>query len=122
VRHSYIVGIRNFLIIAAIAGLGTFWREGLGVTESVLNQVLLVVMVIGFAGMGYRYFRENRLKWLVIKPALRALIVVCALGIVFLVVAGPLVLGDSVGGAGLIALVAALGLTIVWIVVQSRKY
>jgi hypothetical protein len=121
-RHRYIAGIRNFLIIAAIAGLGTFWREGLGVTESVLSQILLVVMVIGFAGMGYQYFRENRLKWLVIKPLLRVVIAICALGIVFLVVLGPRLLGDSVGGAGLIALVAALGLTIVWIVVQSRRY
>ena len=42
--------------------------------------------------------------------------------IVFLVVAGPWLLGDRISMAGIWALVAALGLIIGWIVYQSRRY
>ncbi len=121
-RHRRITAIRNFLILAAVAGIGTFWQEGLGATSDLVSQLLLVAMVLGFGLMGYQYFRENKLKWLVIKPVLRGAIVLCSVGILFLAVAGDRLLGDRIGGAGVIALVAVLALTIVWIVAQSRKY
>jgi len=117
-----LVGIRNFLILAAISALGLVWGGGLGATATLLNQIFLVLFLAVLILMAYRYFRENRLKWLVIKPALRAVIVACAAGIVFLVVAGPALLADRISIAGVWALVAALGLAIGWIVYQSRRY
>jgi hypothetical protein len=117
-----LVAIRNFLILAAVACIGLVWGEGLGAGATILNQVFLVLFVAALALMGYRYFRENSLKWLVIKPALRGVIIACAVGIVFLVAAGPALLADSITTAGIWALVAALGMVIVWIVYQSRRY
>ncbi len=114
--------IRNFLILAAVSSIGLVWSEGLGATSVALNQVILVVFLAVLALMGYRYFRENQLKWLVIKPWLRGVVVVCAAAIVFLVAAGPTLLSDRISGGALVALVAALGLVIVWIVYQSRRF
>lgn len=117
-----LVAIRNFVILGAIACIGFVWDEGLGAGVVTLNQIFLVVVLAALALMGYRYFRENKLKWLVIKPALRGVIIACALGIVFLVAAGPALLADTIGGLGVVALVLALSLLIVWIVYQSRRY
>ena len=116
------VAIRNFLILAVVSALGLVWDSGLGATATLLNQIFLVLFLAVLALMGYRYFRENRLKWLVIKPALRVVMILCAAGIVFLVVAGPALLSERISLAGIWALVAALGLVIVWIVYQSRRY
>lgn len=117
-----LVAIRNFLILAALACIGLVWGEGFGSAATALNQIFLVLFLVAAVALGVRYFRENRLKWLVIKPVLRGVIVVCAAGIVFLVAAGPTVLGDRISTGGIWALVAALGLIIVWIVYQSRRY
>jgi hypothetical protein len=117
-----LVAIRNVLILAAVASLGLVFDGGLGAAADAVNQVLLVVFLAALALMGYRYFRENRLKWLVIKPLLRGVIILCAAGIVFLVAAGPFLLGDTLSAGAIWALVAALGLVIVWIVYQSRRY
>lgn len=117
-----LVAIRNFLILAAVAALGVVWSDGLGATASLLNQIFLVLFLAALVLMAYRYFRENRLKWLVIKPVLRVLIIVAGAAIVFLVVAGPTLLADRISLAGVWALVAALGLLIGWIVYQSRRY
>lgn len=116
------VAIRNFLILAAVACLGLVWGEGLGAGVVALNQIVLVLVVAALALMGYRYFRENRLKWLVIKPVLRGAIIACGVGILFLVAAGPALLADTISTAGVWALVVALGLVIVWVVYQSRRY
>lgn len=117
-----LVAIRNFLILAAVACLGLVWGEGLGAGANALNQIFLVFFLAALVLIGYRYFRENSLKWLVIKPLLRGVIIVCALGIVFLVAIGPFVLADSLSTAGVWALVIVLGLAIVWIVQRSRRY
>ncbi len=117
-----LVGIRNFLILAAVACLGFVWDNGLGAGAVALNQIFLVIVLAALVLMGYRYFRENHLKWLVIKPALRGVVVACAVGIVFLVAVGPVLLADSISTAGVWALVMALGLVIIWIVYRSRRY
>jgi hypothetical protein len=117
-----LVAIRNFLILAAVACIGLVWGNGLGAGVVALNQIFLVLVVAAVALMGYRYFRENHLKWLVIKPVLRGVIIACAVGIVFLVVAGPALLADTISTAGVWALVVALSLVVVWIVYQSRRY
>lgn len=110
------------MILAAVSALGLVSDSGLGATATLLNQIFLVIFLAALALLGYRYFRENRLKWLVIKPALRAVIVLCAAGIVFLVLAGPSLIADRISLAGIWALAAALGLVIIWIVYQSRRY
>ena len=116
-----LVAIRNFLILAAIAALGVVFDRGLGATRTAINQIFLVVFLAFLVLIGYRYFRENRLKWLVIKPALRAVIIVCAVAIVAIVVLAVF-FADRISYAGVWALAAALGLVIVWIVSQSRRY
>jgi amino acid transporter len=116
------VAIRNFLILAVVASLGLVWSDGLGASETALSQIMLVLFLAALALMAYRYFRENRLKWLVIKPWLRGVIIACAVGIVFLVAAGPALLADTISTGGVFLLVAALVLIIVWIVYQSRRY
>lgn len=121
-HHRRIVAVRNFVILAAVACIGFVWGDGLGAGAAFLNQVFLVLVLAALVLMGYRYFRENKLKWLVIKPALRGVIIACAVGIVFLVVAGPALLADSISTAGIWALVIALSLVVVWIVSQSRRY
>ncbi len=117
-----LVAIRNFLILAAVACLGLVWGEGLGASAVALNQIFLVLFLTALVLIGYRYFRENSLKWLVIKPLLRGIVIACALGIVFLVAAGPWVLAGTISTAGVWALVVVLGLVIVWIVQRSRRY
>ena len=55
------------------------WSEGLGASETALSQIMLVIFLAVLALMAYRYFRENQLKWLVIKPWLRGVIIACVL-------------------------------------------
>ncbi len=117
-----LIAIRNFLILAAVASLGLVWGEGLGASANALNQIFLVFFLAALVLIGYRYFRENSLKWLVITPLLRGIVIACAVGIVFLVVAGPAVLAGTISTAGVWALIAALGVVIVWIVYRSRRY
>ncbi len=117
-----LVAVRNFLILAAVACLGLVWGEGLGASAVALNQIFLVFFLAALALIGYRYFRENSLKWLVIKPLLRAIVIACAVGIVVLVVLGPWVLADAISTAGVWALIAVLGTVIVWIIYRSRRY
>lgn len=117
-----LLALRNFAILAAVASLGLVWGDGLGASARALNQLFLVLFLAAVVLIGFRYFRENKLKWLVIKPWLRGVIIACAAGIVFLVAAGPALLGDSLGTTGIWASVAVLGLVIGWIVYQSRKY
>ena len=121
-RRRRLDAVRNFLILVAISSLGVIWGDGFGAAATLVNQIALVLFLAFLVVVGYRYFRENQLKWLVIKPALRAVIIACAAGIVFLVAAGPALLADRISLAGVWALIAVLGLVILWIIVQSRKY
>lgn len=118
-RHATL--IRNFAILAAVTTLFTFWGDGLDATSTAVNQIALIVFAVGLFGLGYQYFRDNRLKWLVIKQPLRIVIVACAVTIVALIVLGPWLLADYVSLGAVWALAAALALVIVWIVVQSRR-
>lgn len=116
------VGVRNFVIIAAIAGLVFVSQEGFGavaVSSELIIQVLFVAALIAF---GYNYFRQNELAWLVLKPWQRYLIIACAIGIAFLLIAGFPLLGDRLTPLGVIALAAVLALVIVWVVRESRRF
>ena len=116
------VGVRNFLIIAGIAAIGVVWQEGFGTLAVGAEQIFLVLFVFGLAAFGYNYFRQNELAWLVLKPWQRALIVICGVGIAFLVIAGFPLLGDRLSPLGVLALMAALVLVIVWVVRESRRF
>ena len=116
------VGVRNFAIIAAIAGLVFVSQEGFGsaaLTGSLIIQVIFVAALIAF---GYNYFRQNQLAWLVLKPWQRYAIIACSIGIAFLLIVGFPLLGDRLTPLGVVALIAALGLVIVWVVRESRRF
>ena len=116
------IGVRNFLIIAGIAALGVIWQEGFGTLAVGAEQIFLVLFVFGLIAFGYNYFRQNELAWLVLKSWQRTTIVVCAVGIAFLVIAGFPLLGDRLSPLGVLALIAALVLVIVWVVRESRRF
>ena len=116
------VGVRNFLIIAGIAALGVIWQEGFGTLAVGAEQIFLVLFVFGIIAFAYNYFRQNELAWLVLKPWQRTLIVVCGVGIAFLVIAGFPLLGDRLTPLGVLALIAVLVLVIVWVVRESRRF
>ncbi len=120
-NRRWITALRNGAILAAVTTLFTLWGDGLDATSTAVNQVALVIFAVVLASLGFRYFRDNRLKWLVIKRPLRVVIIICAAAIVALITVGPWVLGDRVSLGVIWALAAALALLIVWIVVQSRR-
>jgi hypothetical protein len=114
------VGVRNFVIIAAIAALGVVWQRGFDAIAISINQVITVIFVAVMALFAYRYFRENRLAWLVLRPWQRAVIVTAGVAIVALVVLYPYA-AERLTVAGFFALLAALALLIVWVVRESRR-
>jgi len=114
------VAVRNFLIIAAIAGLGVVWREGFSAIAVSANQVITVIFVAVLALFGYSYFRQNRLAWLVLKPWQRTVIIAAGIAIVALVIGYPWAT-ERLTAAGFFALLAALALLIVWVVRESRR-
>jgi hypothetical protein len=116
------VAVRNFLIIAAIAGVALVWEKGFAAIAISANQIITVLFVAALAAFAYGYFRQNRLAWLVLKPWQRLVIVVAGLGIAFLVIFGFSLLGDRLSSVGVIALIAALVLVIVWVLRESRRF
>ena len=101
-------GVRNFLIIAAIAGIVLVWQEGFGALAVSAERIILVLFVAALAVFGYNYFRQNQLAWLVLKPWQRAVIIIAGLGIAFLLIAGFPLLEDRLTPLGVLALIAAL--------------
>lgn len=116
------VGVRNFLIIAAIAGLVLVWQEGFGAIAVSAQRIILVLFVAALAAFGYNYFRQNQLAWLVLKTWQRWVIIVAGVGIAFLLIGGFPLLGDRLTPLGVLALIAALVLLIVWTVRESRRF
>ncbi len=116
------VGVRNFLIIAAIAGLVFVSQEGFGATAVSAELILQVLFVAALIAFGYNYFRQNELAWLVLKPWQRYVIIICGIGIAFLLIGGFPLLGDRLTPLGVIALIAVLVLVIVWVVRESRRF
>lgn len=116
------VGVRNFLIIAGVAALVLVSQEGFSAVAVGTEQILLVVFVFAIAAFAYNYFRQNQLAWLVLKPWQRGLIIGCGIGIALLVLVGFPFLGDRLTPLGVIALIGALVLVIVWVVRESRRF
>lgn len=116
------VGVRNFLIIAALAGLVFVSQEGFGATAGSLSLIVQVLFVAAIIAFAYNYFRQNTLAWLVLKPWQRYVILACGVGIVALLLVGFPLLGDRLTPLGVIALIAVLVLIIVWVVRESRRF
>ncbi|MEW6582771.1 MAG: hypothetical protein AB1416_08425 [Actinomycetota bacterium] len=115
-------GIRNFLIIAAIAGLVLVWEKGFTSIAVSANQIITVIFVAAMIAWGYNYFRQNRLAWLVLKPWMRTVIIVAGAGIAFLLIGGFPLLGDRLTPLGVVALIVALALVILWVIRESRRF
>jgi hypothetical protein len=116
------VGVRNFLIIAGIAGIVLVWDEGFGSIAVSAQQIIFVLFVAALIVFAYGYFRQNQLAWLVLKPWQRYVIIAAGIGIAFLLIGGFPLLEDRLTPLGVIALIAALGLLIVWVVRESRRF
>jgi hypothetical protein len=116
------IAVRNFLIIAAIAGVALVWERGFEAIAISASQIITVLFVAALAAFAYGYFRQNRLAWLVLKPWQRIVVVVAGLGIAFLVIFGFSLLGDRLSPLGVIALIAVLVLLIVWVLRESRRF
>lgn len=113
--------LRNAAILVAIAFIFTFLGDGISLTNGLVSQLVLIAFVTGLAVFAIQYFRENQLKWLVIKRPLRGVIIACAALIAFLALFGRPVLGDVMSPGTMWMFEIALVLVIAWIVVQSRR-
>jgi cbb3-type cytochrome oxidase subunit 3 len=116
------VGLRNFLIIAAIAGLAVVWESGFSSLAVSANQIITIIFVVAMIAFAYNYFRQNKLAWLVMKKWMRVTIIVAGLGIAFLIVAGFELFSDRLSPLGVLALIIALALLIVWVLRESRRF
>ncbi len=114
------VGVRNFLIIAGIAGLVFVSQEGFGATAGSLSLIIQILFVAAIIAFAYNYFRQNQLAWLVLRPWQRYVIIACGIAIAALVIGFPY-FDDRLTPLGVIALMAALVLVVVWIVRESRR-
>lgn len=115
------VGVRNFLIIAAVAGLVFVSQEGFGDTAGAANLIIQVIFIAVLIAFAYNYFRRNELAWLVLKPWQRYVIIASIVGIAVLLL-GFRFLDDRLTPLGVLALIAVLVLVIVWVVRESRRF
>jgi hypothetical protein len=116
------VAVRNILIVMAIAGLVFVSQQGFGAAVVTLNRIILVLFVVGLAVFAYQYFRSNDLAWYIIPSWRRKVIVACCIGIGLLLLVGFPLLSPVITPLGVIALMGALVLVIVWIVRESRRF
>lgn len=115
------VAIRNIAIVLAIAGLVFVSETAFGSLAGGIQQIISVLFLAMLAWVAYRYFSANQLAWYVIPRWQRHVLIGCAAAIVLLVALGFPLLGDAITPLGVIALIAALVLVMVWIVRESRR-
>jgi hypothetical protein len=97
------------------------WERAFTVAIATASQVISILFVVAMLAAGVAYFRRNQLAWLVLRPWQRVAIVLAALAIAFLLVAGYPLLADRITPLGFLALIVALGLSIWWIIRSSRR-
>jgi hypothetical protein len=114
-------GVRNAIIIFGIAALGVVFSRLFAAVVVTGSQIISVLFVIAILAAGVAYFRRTPLAWLALKPWQRVVVVTAALAIAFLVLAGYPLVSDRITPLGFLALIAALGLLIWWIVRSSRR-
>jgi hypothetical protein len=115
-------GIRNLIIILALAALVfVSERSFLAVVVSI-NEIVTVLFLAAVATFAYRYFKSNELAWLVIPSWQRKVIIGCGVAIALLVLVGFPLLSPILSSLGVLALIVALVIVVVWIVRESRRF
>ena len=115
-------GIRNLVIMLALAGL-VFVSERTFLTVAIsINQIITVLFLVAIVVFAYQYFRANELAWYVIPPWQRKVIIACGIGIAALVLVGFQFLAPAITTLGVLALIAVLAVVIIWIIRESRRF
>jgi hypothetical protein len=116
------VGVRNLVIILALAGLVLVSQNGFAAIAVSINQVITVLFVAGMGVFAYQYFRSNDLAWYIIPAWQRKAIILCGIAIAALIIVCFPLLSPRITALGVLALIAALILIVVWIVRESRRF
>ncbi len=115
-------GIRNLVIMLALAGL-VFVSERTFLTVAIsINQIITVLFLVAIVVFAYQYFRANELAWYVIPSWQRKVIIACGIGIAALVLVGFQLLAPAITTLGVLALIAVLAVVIIWIIRESRRF
>ncbi|MFN8110697.1 MAG: hypothetical protein U0Y82_12760 [Thermoleophilia bacterium] len=115
-------GVRNLIIVLALAAVVYGLQAKANVVAVSLGQIITVLFLAAVIVFAYHYFREHELAWLVIPSVHRRLIVACAIGIVLLLTVGFPLLAPYITSLGVVALAAALGVAIAWMIRESRRF
>jgi hypothetical protein len=116
------VGIRNLVIMLALAGLVFVSQRTFLAFAVSINQIITVLFLVGLAVFAYQYFRANELAWYVIPAWQRKVIIGCGIGIALLVLLGFPLLAPVITSLGVLALIGVLAVVIVWIIRESRRF
>jgi hypothetical protein len=115
-------GIRNLVIMLALAGL-VFVSERTFLSVAVsINQIITVLFLVAILVFAYQYFRANELAWYVIPSWQRKVVILCGIGIAALVLVGFQLLAPTITTLGVLALIGVLAVVIVWIIRESRRF
>ena len=115
-------GIRNLVIMLALAGL-VFVSQRTFLTVAVsINQIITVLFLVAIAVFAYQYFRANELAWYVIPSWQRKVVIACGIGIAALVLVGFSLLAPIITSLGVLALIAVLAVVVIWIIRESRRF
>jgi hypothetical protein len=115
-------GIRNLVIMLALAGL-VFVSQRTFLTVAVsINQIITVLFLVAIVVFAYQYFRANELAWFVIPSWQRKVVIACGIGIAALVLVGFRLLAPIITTLGVLALIAVLAVVIIWIIRESRRF
>jgi hypothetical protein len=115
-------GIRNLVIMLALAGLVFVSQRSFLAVAVSINEIITVLFLVGLAVFAYQYFRANELAWFVIPSWQRKVIILCAIGITVLVLVGFSLLAPVITSLGVLALIAILAVVIIWIIRESRRF
>lgn len=113
--------VRNLAIVLGIAALGVIWRTGFGEAGKAISQAISVLFVVAIGYALYRYFTSNTLTWYAIPRIRRYVFVACGVGLAVVLLFGFPLLQPHVGAFGVVAILTALALTMVWIIQESRR-
>jgi len=115
-------GIRNLVIMLALAGL-VFVSERTFLNVAIsINQIITVLFLVAIIVFAYQYFRANELAWYVIPSWQRKAIIACGIGIAVLVLVGFQLLAPAITTLGVLALIGVLAVVIIWIIRESRRF
>lgn len=116
------LALRNLAIVLGLAGLGVVWQQGFSESTGALRQLISLLFIALIAYAVYRYFSSNRLTWYAIPQTQRYVFIACMVAALALLLVGMPLLGSVITPLGVILLIAALVLVMVWIVRESRRF